>query len=329
MAILIDPPSWPAHGTLWSHLVSDTSYDELHAFAARLRLPRRSFDLDHYDVPASLHGRATALGAKPVTGKDLARLLRASGLRVRQVDREVVTPVRRREYLTSEWSGLGRIINIPDSDRAGREWHELGRDLIVRWNEPHRAYHDERHLEDVLLALDHLATRGERLSPATLLAAWFHDAVYAGRPSDERDSAGIAVNALTSFELSPALVAEVGDYIIATIPARDLPTPVIPLAHLLDADLSIFAASPSRYDEYSQSVRAEYAHVNAQDFAFGRASILSGYLDRPTIYRTSAAQHLWEQRARHNVANEITRLLKAIPPVHDSTSENLTKKVTE
>ena len=28
--ILIDPPMVPAHGRLWSHLVSDASYDELH-----------------------------------------------------------------------------------------------------------------------------------------------------------------------------------------------------------------------------------------------------------------------------------------------------------
>jgi hypothetical protein len=51
MAVLIDTPRWPAHDTLWSHLVSDTSLDELHEFAARMGIPRRSFDLDHYDVP--------------------------------------------------------------------------------------------------------------------------------------------------------------------------------------------------------------------------------------------------------------------------------------
>ncbi|MEU0459181.1 DUF4031 domain-containing protein, partial [Streptomyces sp. NPDC006129] len=31
----MDPPTWPGHGRMWSHLVSDVSYDELHAFAAR------------------------------------------------------------------------------------------------------------------------------------------------------------------------------------------------------------------------------------------------------------------------------------------------------
>ena len=51
MTVLIDTPLWPKHGTVWAHLVSDTSLDELHAFARRAELPPRAFDLDHYDVP--------------------------------------------------------------------------------------------------------------------------------------------------------------------------------------------------------------------------------------------------------------------------------------
>ena len=30
MTVLIDTPLWPKHGTVWSHLVSDSSIDELH-----------------------------------------------------------------------------------------------------------------------------------------------------------------------------------------------------------------------------------------------------------------------------------------------------------
>ena len=46
MTILIDDPRWPAHGRLWSHLVSDSDLDELHEFAAANGIPRRGFDLD-------------------------------------------------------------------------------------------------------------------------------------------------------------------------------------------------------------------------------------------------------------------------------------------
>ena len=50
--ILIDPPAVPRWDRLWSHLASDTSYDEAHAFAAAHGIPARGWDRDHYDVPA-------------------------------------------------------------------------------------------------------------------------------------------------------------------------------------------------------------------------------------------------------------------------------------
>lgn len=82
MTVLLDPPLWPNHGTLWAHLVSDTSLDELHAFARAAGIPERSFDLDHYDVPAERYDELVQLGAVPVGTRELIRRLRASGLRV-------------------------------------------------------------------------------------------------------------------------------------------------------------------------------------------------------------------------------------------------------
>ena len=81
MSILIDPPLWPAHGRLWSHLVSDTSLAELHLFARRAGLPERGFEGDHYDVPEERYADLVALGASPVGATELARTLRDSGLR--------------------------------------------------------------------------------------------------------------------------------------------------------------------------------------------------------------------------------------------------------
>ena len=81
MAVLIDPPAWPAHGRLWSHLASDTSYDELHAFAERAAVPRRAFEGDHYDVPQERYDALVAAGAVPVPSRDLLKALQRSGLR--------------------------------------------------------------------------------------------------------------------------------------------------------------------------------------------------------------------------------------------------------
>lgn len=82
--ILIDPPSWPGHGRLWSHLVSDSSYDELHAFARSLGVPERGFERDHYDVPERLYAAALEAGAEPVSSREVVARLTAAGLRRRK-----------------------------------------------------------------------------------------------------------------------------------------------------------------------------------------------------------------------------------------------------
>jgi muramoyltetrapeptide carboxypeptidase len=84
LALLIDPPSWSGRQVMWSHLASDQSFDELHAFAATCGIPRRGFDRDHYDVPASAYDDLLAAGARPVTSRELVTALHASGLRRRK-----------------------------------------------------------------------------------------------------------------------------------------------------------------------------------------------------------------------------------------------------
>ena len=59
MTIIIDPPNAAGHGRLWSHLASDTSYDELHEFALGIGC-RTCFDRDHYDVPSEWYDRVVA-----------------------------------------------------------------------------------------------------------------------------------------------------------------------------------------------------------------------------------------------------------------------------
>ena len=79
--LYVDRPTVPWRGRLWSHLISDVSYAELHAFAEALGAPRRGFDRDHYDIPAERFPMAVWLGARVVPSRELVRLLRDSGLR--------------------------------------------------------------------------------------------------------------------------------------------------------------------------------------------------------------------------------------------------------
>ncbi|MDO8307443.1 MAG: DUF4031 domain-containing protein [Actinomycetota bacterium] len=81
MAILVDECAWPWRGRLWCHMVSDTSLDELHAFARWLGVPERGFGGDHYDLPEEARALAIEEGAVAVTSREVIMALRAAGLR--------------------------------------------------------------------------------------------------------------------------------------------------------------------------------------------------------------------------------------------------------
>lgn len=298
MAILIDPPLWPAHGTLFSHLVSDASLDELRTFALEQGLPERAFDRDHYDVPQERYETLVAAGALPVSATELVRRLVRSGLRVPARER----PERLDAVLLARWDGL-----LPGEPA-------LGRDLLTRWSEPHREYHDRAHLLAMLSALDTLtgSTEQNPVHRALYLAAWYHDAVYNGGPSDEKDSAALAAAQLPGAALERSEIDEVVRLVELTIEHR--PASADAAGQLLcDADLEVLGREASAYRRYALSVRREYAHVPDPAFAAGRASILRKLLEAETLYSSPLARSLWESRARANLAAELELLERPDP----------------
>lgn len=293
MAVLIDPPRWPAHGTLFSHLVSDASLDELHRFAAAAALPPRAFDHDHYDVPQRRYEDLVALGAVPVSGKELLRRLVASGLRVRSHER---TPKRgqARAGLVSAWERL-----LP-----GQEW--LGADLLARWGAAERHYHDVRHLAQCLTALDALAAPDE-VARTVRLAAWFHDAVYEGRPgADEEASARLAETQLPRAGVSGREVAGVARLVRLTTTHAPA-TGDRAGALLCDADLSILGQTRGRYHVYVRDVRLEYESLTDHEFARGRLQVIDRLLALDPLYATPAGRQLWGRQARLNLTEERAR----------------------
>lgn len=302
VAVLIDPPAWPAHGTLWSHLVSDSSLAELHAFAARTGVGRRAFDLDHYDVPAERHDALVAAGAEPVGGRELLRRLAASGLRVPARERAAATD----QALLARWEAV-----LPGELTVGAR-------LLARWREPHRAYHGVAHLRHALDSLDVLvAAPAPDVAPPVLrrarLALWFHDAVHDGvAGQDEERSADLAVAELTPSAgpggpLGPDDVAEVARLVRLTAGHDPAPGDVAG-ALVCDADLAVLAGAPDRYARYVRQVRAEYAHVPDDAFRTGRAAVLAGLLAGGPLFRTAVGAQRWEEAARRNVGAELDAL---------------------
>ncbi|MEV4109526.1 metal-dependent phosphohydrolase [Nonomuraea sp. NPDC049695] len=186
-----------------------------------------------------------------------------------------------------------------------------GAELIARWSEPHRRYHTLDHLAAVLGAISPLAALAE--DPAAVrLAAWFHDAVYDGRPGrDEERSAQLAQSRLPACGVPASRVAEVARLVRLTAAHDTLAAGDRNGAVLCDADLAVLGRPG--YDEYAARIRQEYAHVPDDLFRKGRAEVLRRLLAVPRLYRTCRARELWEERARANMSRELAALAAAQP----------------
>lgn len=293
MSILIDPPRWPAHGTVFSHVVSDSTLEELHGFAARLQLPTKAFDRDHYDLPQSRYADAVAAGALEVSGGQLVRALVTSGLRIPARFR----PEKLSSVLSTRW------------ERTLPGQQVLGASLVERWSENHRRYHDRVHLLSVLEALDWLCQEAVAPLPRQVLqlAAWYHDAVYQGTEQDEQASADLATDELRGL-VSEKDLTKIHELILMTTdhnPATDDLSALI----LNDADLEVLARPAAAYQRYTAAIREEYAQFAPEVFARGRADILEGLLNKPRIFATRAGQERWEAQAQENVSREHRLLL--------------------
>ncbi|WP_223166477.1 HD domain-containing protein [Nonomuraea sp. SYSU D8015] len=207
-----------------------------------------------------------------------------------------------RDALVAGWVALAG--GSPASRATGAE-------LIARWAEPHRRYHTPHHLAAVLAAIDHLAEQADD-PVAVRLAAWFHDAVYDGRPGwDEERSAQLAQARLPRCGVPAPRVAEVARLVRLTAAHETLADGDADGAVLCDADLAVLGGPG--YDAYARAIREEYAHVPDDLFRKGRAEVLRRLLATPRLYRTAKARDLWEDRARANMAAELAALAAAQP----------------
>ena len=327
MSIYIDPPTWPAHGTVFSHLISDVSLAELHEFAAAAGISERAFDRDHYDVPAHLYDELVRAGAKELSGAELTRTLIASSLRIPLKER----PEKIRPRLLRAWeAAFAPRLNTPrlkhveapavSQAQLTAQVAELGESLLQAWEQPHRAYHHSGHLSQMLTDLDRLyAHRTQGSTPlALVLAAWFHDAVYEGAPGeDERRSEQLASASLEPLVTAGLLTGHELQMVSLLVRATathelpesaDLPAGYEPadIQFFLDADMAILAAEPVRYRRYLRGVRSEYSHCDDETFRTGRTTFLRSTLRRERIFLSEEGLQLWEEPARANLRAELS-----------------------
>jgi predicted metal-dependent HD superfamily phosphohydrolase len=184
-------------------------------------------------------------------------------------------------------------------------------ELERRYRQPHRRYHNLRHVEAVLADCSWLAdevglSRHPRLH--VVLGACAHDVVYDAHPGDdERASADWVRDRLARAGLPYEVGERVAALVLATASHVGKPDDIA-CCVLLDADLAILAVDGDEYTRYVEGVRAEYAALAEEAWRAGRADVLRSLLSRPVLYATEPARLRWDARARRNLAIELAAL---------------------
>jgi predicted metal-dependent HD superfamily phosphohydrolase len=188
--------------------------------------------------------------------------------------------------------------------------------LVACYAEPHREYHDLRHIDFCLkeffkvrdrrpIVKDY--ARGECEHPWLVEAAiWYHDSVYDTHAKDnEERSADFAISSLRLRKKDAVIVREL------ILDTKHAAMPKTFDGRIL-ADIDL-AGLGKRYEDFvadGRKIREEYAWVGDEEFMEGRLSFLTGLLRRPTIYWTPMFQKAHEKRAQMNLRQAVIDLRK-------------------
>ena len=176
------------------------------------------------------------------------------------------------------------------------------------YSEPHRRYHDQRHLDECLAQLDEVHERDERERRLLRWAILWHDAVYdPGQRNNEQRSAELALADLSGCGIPHDDAAEVARLILLTERHRADAGDRLG-ALMVSIDLAILGSDPDRYREYAADVRLEYDHVPDQLWRTGRSAVLERLLEADPLFPDPELRERLEPQARSNIKEELRQL---------------------
>jgi predicted metal-dependent HD superfamily phosphohydrolase len=184
-------------------------------------------------------------------------------------------------------------------------------ELQHRHAEPHRRHHGWPRVAGMLAMAEEVA-HGIADRPAFILAVLFHTAVFdRARPGHAEASAALMRRLLGAT--SPAATLVRAEALILAWARQELPETADPslrgdAALLLDMDNAPLGAPDLEFDGYEAAIRREYAHLDEDRYAAGRAAALRMALWRERIYRTDRFFLAHERRARRNLARRLDEL---------------------
>jgi predicted metal-dependent HD superfamily phosphohydrolase len=178
--------------------------------------------------------------------------------------------------------------------------------IVTMYAHPPRAYHNLRHIAQVLEVYDTCALLAEHRD-AVEFALWMHDCVFfAERPDNEPRSADAAAMIAGLLGCSGEFTTLVRTLIEAT--KHSVPPARGDSSLVADIDLSILAATDAEYDAYRAAIREEFEFADDEMFRTGRAAFLERMLARDSIFATQWFRREMEGRARENMQRELDEL---------------------
>jgi len=202
--------------------------------------------------------------------------------------------------LEERWLDLWRKV-----EARGDPWPVYA-NLMERYGEIHRHYHNLAHIKNGLNELDetrHLANNPNALE----FAWWFHDAVYNPASSlNEEKSAELALEIIKNASLPRDFSREVASLIMAT-KHREIPLDQ-DAKIIMDIDLASLGEPEAIFEQNTEKIQKEFGNlVSKKDFIAGRAKFLKHFLERQSIYFTRFFREKYEEQARKN----LTKICKA------------------
>lgn len=200
--------------------------------------------------------------------------------------------------------------------------NETARDLVARYEEPQRFYHNVDHLDDCLYGLSHLRSflSLEELSHHDVMLAgimiWFHDAVYEIGPDvehgdNEKASAKLFLKSDAPKNLSLVEQNEIAKGILLssqhTVYCPNELTEAQKI--FLDLDLHSMGRSYDTFIRNGENIRKEYAWVPEDTFTVNRAKFFDKLLARPYIYYNHVMRGLYETNTRNNINKWLKEVL--------------------
>ena len=190
-----------------------------------------------------------------------------------------------------------------DAQTARRVFRVLHDHYSQRW----RRYHTGAHVVQCMKHFD-LASHLMDNPDAVEMALWFHDVVYDAQASDNEQNSAELFMELSENIFDDAFRRQVYGLIMITEhcdpPGRG------DACYMVDIDLSSFGLPWDEFEADSRNVRAEFLHLNEENYNSRQFKFLKRLMDRPSFYNSDFFRTRCERQARANLTRRLKDMVR-------------------